>query len=96
MAAPADPIVPQIPSAMARSRLSSKVLRIIPNTQGIIMAPPNANKARAAISIEAVWENAARTEAIPNITKPISRILRLPTRSAKVPIGTKSPAISNG
>ncbi len=95
-AAPADPTVPQRPSAMARSPASSKVLRIRPSTQGMIIEPPSARHTRAAISAPALCAKAAQTEAAAKITRPVKRMRRLPTRSDSVPIGTSSPAISKG
>ena len=81
---------------MARSPSSSKVSRIRPSTHGMIIEPPRASSTRAAISMAGLRAKAADAEATAKTPRPASRISRLPTRSASVPMGTRSPAISSG
>ena len=50
----------------------------------------------AVISTGALGAKAAKAEAKPKITSPVSRMRWLPIRSARVPIGTRRPAISSG
>ncbi|CAM5427774.1 hypothetical protein SMICM304S_07136 [Streptomyces microflavus] len=88
--------VPQIAMATLRSRSSSNVMRISASVAGIIAAAPTASSARAAIRVSGVPENAAASEAAPKTTRPIRNILRWPTRSPRVPLPSRSPAITTG
>ena len=58
-----------------------------------VLAMPSA--ARAAISISALVEYAATTDAAPNAAAPISSSRRRPIRSPRVPIVIRNPAIMN-
>ncbi len=95
-AAPAAPTVPQRPSAIARSRSSSNVRRMMPSTHGMIIEPPSASSTRAAISSAGLGANAASRDARPKTARPASSSRRWPVRSASVPMGTSRPAMSSG
>lgn len=69
---------------------------MMPRTEGIIIDAPKASRIRPAISIQGAAENAVRAEAIPKSERPPSSMTLWPVRSASVPIGTSSPAISSG
>ena len=71
------------------------MLPISAMVDGISVAPATPSSARAAISISALVEKAATTEAAANAAAPISRSLRRPIRSPRVPIVTRNPAIRN-
>ena len=62
------------------------------SVDGASVAPATPRSARAAISISALLENAATTDAAPNAAAPISRSLRRPIRSPSVPIVMSEPA----
>ena len=47
------------------------------------------------MSISALFENAARTDATPNAAAPMSRSRRRPMRSPSVPIVMSDPATRN-
>ena len=69
------------------------MLRIKDRVDGANVAPATPSSARVAISISAVVENAAITEATPNAAAPIKRSRRRPMRSPNVPIVISDPAI---
>jgi hypothetical protein len=62
------------------------------SVDGASVAPAMPSNARVAISIGAVRENAARTDAMPNAVAPISSSRRRPMRSPSVPIVMREPA----
>ena len=62
------------------------MLRISDSVDGASVAPATPSSARVAISISALVENAASTEATPNAAAPISSSRRRPMRSPSVPI----------
>jgi hypothetical protein len=82
----------QIPIATVRWPSSWNMLRISDRVEGAIVAPAIPSSARAAISISALVENAASSEAIPKKTAPISSSRRRPMRSPSVPIVISAPA----
>jgi hypothetical protein len=59
--------------------------------EGDTVAPAMPRSARAAISILALLEKAANTEAMPNAAPPIISSLRRPSRSPSVPIVIRNP-----
>lgn len=71
------------------------MVRIRPRVAGISVAPDTPCSTRAPISISGLVENAATTDAMPKPAAPMSRSLRLPTRSPNVPIVMSSPANTN-
>ena len=71
------------------------MLRISDSVEGIRVAPPTPINARAAMSTSGFGANAARAEAAPKTTAPISKSLRLPMRSPMLPITIRSPASRN-
>jgi hypothetical protein len=85
----------QIEIAVPRARGSGNIVRIRPSVEGISVAPATPSSARVAMSIAALVENAAATDATPNAAPPISRRRRRPMRSPSVPIVTRKPAIMN-
>jgi len=71
------------------------MLRISDRVEGARVAPATPSRARAAISISGVVENAASTEATPNAAAPASSSRRRPIRSPRVPMVTSDPAARN-
>ena len=71
---------------------SWNMLRISDRVDGARVAPAMPSSARVAISISALVENAASTEATPNAAAPISSSLRRPIRSPSVPMVISEPA----
>ena len=65
MAAPAEKLAPHTPTATVRWRGSRNMLRINDRVEGAGVAPAMPSKARVAISISALDENAVRTDAAP-------------------------------
>ena len=68
------------------------MLRINDSVDGAMVAPATPSSARVAISISALVENAATTDATPNAAAPISSSRRRPIRSPSVPIVISDPA----
>ncbi len=60
---------------------------------GASVAPATPSRARIAISISALREKAAITDASANAAAPISSSLRRPIRSPRVPMVISEPAI---
>ena len=67
-------------------RGSANMLKISASVDGASVAPATPSSARAAISIGALVEKAASTEAAPNAAAPIISSRRRPIRSPSVPI----------
>jgi hypothetical protein len=86
--------VAQIEMARPRCRPSANMLVISASVDGIRAAPASPSSSRAAISIVAPVEKAASTDAAPNPAAPISRSLRRPIRSPRVPIVITNPAVT--
>ena len=68
------------------------MLRIRDSVDGARVAPATPSSARVAISISALVENAASTEATPKAAAPISSSRRRPMRSPRVPMVISEPA----
>ncbi len=68
------------------------MLRMSEKVEGASVAPATPSAARVAISIPALVENAASTEATPNTVAPIISSLRRPMRSPSVPMVMSEPA----
>jgi hypothetical protein len=68
------------------------MLRIKERVDGARVAPATPSSARVAISILALVEKAAMTEATPNPAAPIIRRRRRPIRSPSVPMVIRDPA----
>jgi hypothetical protein len=68
------------------------MVRISESVDGASVAPATPRRARAAISISGLDENAATTEAAPNAVAPIRSSRRRPIRSPSVPIVIRKPA----
>ena len=62
------------------------------SVDGASVAPATPSSARMAMSISALLENAATTEATPNAAAPIRSSRRRPIRSPSVPIVINDPA----
>ena len=69
------------------------MFRMSAREDGASVAPATPNRARAAISIPGLVENAAISDASANTPAPISSSRRRPTRSPTVPIVIKVAAI---
>jgi hypothetical protein len=95
MATPSDRLVTQTPIAIVRCRGSSNIVRISDSVEGISVAPATPSRARAAMSIPGLVENAASTEAPANVAPPISSRRRRPILSPSVPIVMSDAAIRN-
>ena len=85
----------QIEIANVRCPGSWNMLRISDSVDGASVAPATPRSARAKISISAVRENAATTDAAPKAAAPIIRSRRRPIRSPSVPIVMSEPATRN-
>jgi len=68
------------------------MLRIRDRVEGARVAPAIPSRARATISISALEEKAASTDATPNAAAPIINSRRRPMRSPSVPIVISEPA----
>ncbi|VGP30494.1 hypothetical protein SB00610_01767 [Klebsiella quasipneumoniae subsp. similipneumoniae] len=94
-AAPPEPTAAHSPSAILRWLASAKVLRMPASVAGTIIAAPTASRAREAISVRAVGDSAAHSEATPKIALPSSSRRLKPILSPRAPIGSTIPAITN-
>ena len=92
-AAPADRLAAHTPMAVRRWPGSANMVRISDRVEGISVAPATPSRARAAISIGALVESAARTDTAAKAAPPISSTRRRPIRSPSVPMVTSAPAI---
>jgi hypothetical protein len=93
IAPPAEKEDIQTPIAKVRSFGSGNMLLIRDSVDGASVAAEMPSSARAMISISAEVEKAARIDARPKKTAPISSNLRRPIRSPSVPIVSNAPAI---
>ena len=91
-AAPVEKLVIQTPIANVRSAGCSNMLRISDRVDGASVAPATPSSARAAISISALVESAATSEASPKAPAPIRSRRRRPIRSPSVPMVISNPA----
>ena len=80
------------PIANVRCCGSWNMLRISDSVDGASVAPATPSSARAAISISALVDSAANTEARPKAAAPIRSRRRRPIRSPSVPIVISNPA----
>jgi hypothetical protein len=71
------------------------MLRINDSVDGASVAPATPRRARATISISALVEKAANSEAAPKAAAPIRSSRRRPIRSPRVPIVISDPASMN-
>jgi len=71
------------------------MFRINDRVDGASVAPATPSRALVAISIPALVENAARTDATPKAAAPIMSRRRRPIRSPRVPIEIRDPATTN-
>jgi hypothetical protein len=81
--------------ATVRWRGSRNMLKSSDSVEGASVAPAIPSSARAAISIVALVEKAASTEAAPNDAAPIISSRRRPKRSPSVPMVMSDPATRN-
>ena len=81
--------------ATVRCPACKNMLRIRDRVDGARVAPAIPSNARVAMSIWALLENAASTEATPNAAAPIRSSRRRPIRSPSVPMVISDPAIRN-
>jgi hypothetical protein len=94
-AAPKPPTAPQTPSAMLRSRPSTKVVERIERAAGVMIAAPRPWTARAAIRDGSDQARPANSEASENTARPTKKIRRRPTRSAARPPRSRKPPKTN-
>ena len=80
------------PIANVRCCGSWNMLRSSDSVDGASVAPATPSSARAAISISALVESAANSEARPKAAAPIRSRRRRPIRSPSVPIVISNPA----
>jgi len=92
MAPPTENAAIHTPMANWRSCSSWNMLRISDIVEGARVAPATPSSARIAISISALREKAANTDAAANAAAPMSSSLRRPIRSPSVPIVIRKPA----
>ena len=71
------------------------MLRISDKVEGATVAPASPSRARAAISISALADQAATSDVAPNAAAPISSSRRRPMRSPRVPMVISDPAATN-
>jgi hypothetical protein len=95
MAAPTEKLVTQIPMATVRCSGSRNMLRMRDSVDGARVAPATPSSARLTMSISALVEKAATTDATPKAAAPISSKRRRPIRSPSVPIVISDPATRN-
>ena len=86
IAPPAEKLVIHTEMASFRCFGSRNMLRISDKVEGARVAPATPSTARAAISIPALAEKAASTEATPNAAAPASSSRRRPIRSPRAPM----------
>ena len=88
-----SPLVPaHMPIARWRSRCCLNMSVMIANVDGIISAAPTPMVARAAISMGTEPEKAAHAEAPAKAARPAMNVRFRPTRSARLPATSSSPA----
>jgi hypothetical protein len=71
------------------------MLRISDRVEGARVAPATPSSARVTMSISALVDMAATTEATPNVAAPIISSRRRPIRSPSVPMVISDPATRN-
>jgi hypothetical protein len=95
IAAPTEKLVIQTAMAVVRCCGSRNMLRMSDRVEGANVAPASPSRARVTMSISALFENAATTDATPKAAAPIIRSRRRPIRSPNVPIVISEPATMN-
>jgi hypothetical protein len=95
IAPPTEKLVIHTETATVRCRGSVNMLRISARVEGATVAPATPSRARAAISIGALVDQAASSEVAPNAAAPIRSSRRRPMRSPSVPMVTSEPAAMN-
>ena len=95
IAAPTEKLVIQIAIADVRCCASRNMFRISERVEGAIVAPASPRSALVPISISALVEKAASTEAAPKAAAPMRSSRRRPIRSPSVPIVMSEPATTN-
>jgi hypothetical protein len=78
--------------AAVRWRGSWNMLRIRASVEGISVAPAMPSRARLAMSISALVDQAAIRDAAPNAAAPASSRRRRPIRSPSTPMAIRKPA----
>jgi hypothetical protein len=89
---PTPLVAAHMPIARCRSPESRKALVMIDSVEGIIMAAPIPMLARAAMSTPTEPENAAQADPAAKAASPARNTRLRPTRSARLPITSSSPA----
>jgi hypothetical protein len=89
---PAAKAAPHRLIAVVRCRASWNMFRMSERVEGAMVAPAIPSRARDAISISALVEKAARSDATPKPAAPTMRTRRRPIRSPRVPIVIRNPA----
>ena len=92
IAPPIEKLAIHTPMANWRWRSSWNMLRIRDIVEGASVAPATPSSARVAISIAALVEYAAISDAAAKAAAPISSSLRRPMRSPRVPMVIRKPA----
>ncbi len=82
---------PKIPRARFRSCPSEKVTATIESAAGATRAAPNPWSPRAAIRNPEDWATPARNDAVAKSVNPVTKIRRLPSRSAILPPNSRNP-----
>ena len=92
IAPPSEKLATQTLTANVLSRSSRNMLLSSDSVEGASVAPAIPSRARAAMSIPALRENAASSDTSPKAADPISNSLRRPIRSPSVPMMRSEPA----
>jgi hypothetical protein len=95
MAPPSEKLITQNPIALVRSAGSLNITVISESVDGASVPPAMPSSARAAISIGALVDRAASTDAAPKPAAPSIRSRRRPIRSPSVPIVISDAATKN-
>ncbi len=95
IAPPRGRLVDQTAMATVRCLSSRNMLLISERVDGISVAPANPSTARAPISMSALTEYAATSDAVLKPTAPSISSRRRPMRSPRVPMVTRKPARMN-
>ncbi len=95
MAAPRLKLAIHTPIANVRCLSSANMPRRSESVEGASVAPAIPSNALAAISIGALDEKAASSDAAPNATAPMSSRRRRPMRSPRLPMVRSKPASMN-
>ena len=91
-ASPSPLVADQMPIARCRLPVSRNMSVMIDKVDGMISAAPTPMLARAAISIATEPEKAAHVEPPAKASRPARKVRFRPTRSARLPAASSSPA----